>query len=864
PANICVAPFEPATCWDNIGKRFTCPTDSHIYGYKSTGTLYDLYAHLEYLGTGSWQTGTVNPCSSPSTCACFNYQLTGAALGGPGVVDTTAPTVPASLAATAIGTTTIQLSWSASADPGGSGVQSYQLFRSFDAVNFPLTPFTTVAHPNVTMTDTGLGAGTTYYYKVRAIDFSGNLSGFSNIANATTQTVGAGDTTPPREVTGLTGAAGDGTATLTWTDPTDADLAGIQLYRKNGTNIFLRTDPQATQITPDAAPGQQTVTVTGLTNGQVYTFGLFPYDGVPNYASGAFVRVTPQQGGGIQNVQNLSATSGDGQVTLTWVNPADPYTGAMIRRSTTGFPATVTDGTLVADVPKPQTTATATGLTNGTLYYFTAFAHDGTPTYASGEFTQSTPQAGATFNSNITGFTAAFSLTGGADLQWTNPPAATGYTGVLIRRKVNDPTPFSGPNDGQLAADVSQPSTTWHDSTATNTSATYSYAGYAHDVIPNYASGAFAATTPTPSINNVTNFTATGGDGYVLLSWLNPADPYVGVMIRRSTTAYPTSVTDGQLVADIAKPQQSYNDQGLINGTTYYYTAFAHDAVPQYASGVHAQAMPDNAPPLITAVDVPLTFISRIAFRVTWKTNKPSTSVVELGKNPFLYEVGTFSDGVLTTDHDILVPFLPVTLEENTLYHFRVSSHDASGGSTTDIDHQVVTDYLFSPTLRWHGYFDTPSVATWNGSADHTICNNTCNQYYTCTIVKPDCSDARNGGSQNPGASKACGALAIADCADSTADLPQGPNGTLTQQDLNALSRWTLPPQSTYETACTASLHPFGMPYANGSWGITQGVDAGKAEIVGYGGSPPSGSCTQHAEFFVDQARPFVTMAGTP
>jgi len=67
--------FDQNTCWDETNKRYECPADSHIYQYKYNGGTAYLYANLEYSGTGSWIIGVGNPCSSPSSCACFNYQV---------------------------------------------------------------------------------------------------------------------------------------------------------------------------------------------------------------------------------------------------------------------------------------------------------------------------------------------------------------------------------------------------------------------------------------------------------------------------------------------------------------------------------------------------------------------------------------------------------------------------------------------------------------------------------------------------------------------------------------------------------------------------------------------------------------------
>src|SRR5207244_2830414 len=96
--------------------------------------------------------------------------------------DTTAPTAPSSLSATAPAATQINLTWTASTD--NVGVTNYLLER---CQNAGCSNFTQIATPSVaSYSDTGLTSGTSYSYRVRATDAAGNFSGYSNTATATT------------------------------------------------------------------------------------------------------------------------------------------------------------------------------------------------------------------------------------------------------------------------------------------------------------------------------------------------------------------------------------------------------------------------------------------------------------------------------------------------------------------------------------------------------------------------------------------------------------------------------------------------------------------------------------------------------
>ncbi|WP_405110138.1 carbohydrate binding domain-containing protein [Paenibacillus sp. FSL K6-1217] len=93
----------------------------------------------------------------------------------PAVPDTEAPAVPANLQATVVNASSVGLSWNAATD--NIRVTGYEIYRN--GVRIGTTPSTSY-------TDSGLSASTAYEYRVKAYDASGNLSGFSAAATATT------------------------------------------------------------------------------------------------------------------------------------------------------------------------------------------------------------------------------------------------------------------------------------------------------------------------------------------------------------------------------------------------------------------------------------------------------------------------------------------------------------------------------------------------------------------------------------------------------------------------------------------------------------------------------------------------------
>ena len=115
-------------------------------------------------------------------------------------------------------------------------------------------------------------------------------------------------------------------------------------------------------------------------------------------------------------------------------------------------------------------------------------------------------------------------------------------------------------------------------------------------------------TTPPAAVSS---FAATSGTAQVSLTWHNPSDSdFTGTMIRYKTTGYPTSTTDGTLVVDKAASPNT-NDAsthtGLTGGVTYYYSAFSHDGIPNYASAANANATPTT--PSVSWNTVPISTI---------------------------------------------------------------------------------------------------------------------------------------------------------------------------------------------------------------------------------------------------------------
>lgn len=125
-----------------------------------------------------YQAVSKNSGGNQATSGSFTFTTT--------TPDTTPPSVPTGVTATAISSSQITVRWTASTD--NVGVTGYNVFRNGSKVGTSAT---------TTYTDGGLSASTTYSYTVSAFDAAGNTSAKSSSASATTQASSGGGGIPP-------------------------------------------------------------------------------------------------------------------------------------------------------------------------------------------------------------------------------------------------------------------------------------------------------------------------------------------------------------------------------------------------------------------------------------------------------------------------------------------------------------------------------------------------------------------------------------------------------------------------------------------------------------------------------------------
>lgn len=172
--------------------------------------------------------------------------------------------------------------------------------------------------------------------------------------------------------------------------------------------------------------------------------------------------------------------------------------------------------------------------------------------------------------------------------QLPNDTIVNGYSlctvaGAVIRRRSDD-YPINE-FDGDLVADITT-SGTFADSTADPT-ATYFYAAFPYTTQGVYsinAANQCVANGPEPMVA----FSVASEPSKVIITATLP-DGAAGAVIRKSTSGYPVSETDGNEFMTITS-SGTYTDTDVVGGTTYYYAAF-----PYTASGIYSRDPADRA-----------------------------------------------------------------------------------------------------------------------------------------------------------------------------------------------------------------------------------------------------------------------------
>jgi len=511
--------------WSTVVDGVTAATTASVTGLTNGSAYVFRVAAVNAVGRGDWSqlSATVipfGPASAPRSVT---------AVGGNGQAT---------------------LSWTAPSSDGGRAVTDYLLQASVDAGRTWTTVVDTVSTATAA-TVTGLTNGISYMFRVAAQTAAGP-GAWSAASTAIPRSVASS----PQS---LVVTAGDGRAMLTWLAPLSTSGSPVTDYViqssvDNGRNWNTVVDGSSA-VTNAAVPG--------LTNGTTYVFRVAALTAAGTGAwTAASTGVTPR--GPATAPQNVQATVADGRVVVTWNAPTS-LGGSVLRdyvvqSSTNGGVSwsNVVDGVSTA------TTATVTGLVNGTAYVFRVAA---ITDHATGSFSAVTA---AVVPLDAPGAITGLQVQTGTRqmvLSWRAPTNNGGRPVIDYRIEYRA---------GGSAAWVPYSRAASSATTATITGLAAN-TGYLFRVraVTDFASGQAVETTePSVMILSPTRVTGRAANGSVALTWLPPKVPRT-MRVIDYRVQYSINGVTWITVADGVSAASRTTIRGLTNGTSYFFRVAA-------------------------------------------------------------------------------------------------------------------------------------------------------------------------------------------------------------------------------------------------------------------------------------------------
>jgi len=626
-----------------------------------------------------------------SASTVYEYRVSAINVVGTGlassIVASNAGDVPGSpvLTLTALPNSTIQLDWTVPSD-NGFAITTYAVEKSTDGTNW--SPLTSI-NAN-TYQDTGLTNGSTYYYKVTAVNQVGN-SVFSSAVS-----IIAGDT--PGALGALTAITqSDTSVQLTWTPAT------ANGYAVTGYKVEQSLDGVAfTDVTLNTQSTAVSYTVTGLTDSTDYYFKV---TGINALGLGALGPVASAHTFGAPDPFTTITTSST--ITSATVNWSAPYDHGS---SITSYRVEILN--LVNGVGNGQwlTLTTTGGLTNthNNLQTNTEYQYRIVATNPYGSVT-STAQAITTF-ANPPVLTATASSGTTIDLTW---PAVSGSTTYSVYSSANDVT-FTLLQSGisattYQATGLSLGQTVYYKVTVTNA---------AGESVQSASATATTWSLPgTPTGLTITNPTPTTAR----FTWTAPADfggaPSVTYTLQRSED-------NSNWISYLPSTTTTIDDNNLTLGQQYYWRVNSVTAAGVSGNSNTVSYLTPTLPTAPGSLTAALTGANNNAAVLNWVAPSSTSGYAIIG-----YHIETNIDGngwtdlVIDTGNSGLV-YTNTGLSAGSSYVYRVSAITAVGegvpSNTATVNPILVTLTITGTPTGGNSVSVTPAVST-SGASSATI-----------------------------------------------------------------------------------------------------------------------------------------------
>ncbi|MGI0046924.1 MAG: fibronectin type III domain-containing protein [Nitrosotalea sp.] len=568
---------------------------------------------------------------------------------------TTAGDVPSQLSAPTVSPLAgdkVSLSWAAP-NSNGYAITGYEIDYSSDGGTIWTQAIVNTDNTTPSYTIPGLTTGTSYEFRVEAINALG--TGPAGIASTGTT---AGDV--PSQVTGLISTTALSTQiNLSWAAPSGNGYAisGYELERSTDDVNFL-------PIVQNTGTSATTYSDSALSSNTLYYYEVSAINqlgtGSPSLASSSTTNPDPPSNAAATLVSSTS-------VILSWTAPSGTVSGYKIERSLDGtsWPTNPLD----ADTHSSATTYTDSGLSPTTLYYYRISAINpdgGTSTPSSTVSVTTSPPAPTRLSASATSTTQI-------SLSWTAPSAT--IRGYEIERSKD------GINFSPIIDNTTNTLTSYTDTgLSPNTQYTYSISALGPGGSASALSGTSSATTFSVAPTGL-SATAVAGN-MISLSWTAPPGiaTILGYEIERSLdgTSWPTNPLD----ADTHSSATTYQDLGLASGNVYYYRVSAINAGDT--------SVPSSTSTATTAGDVPshlsapsVTVVPGGIMILSWSVPADNSYQVSSYDIDYSQNGGsTYSRFAQVTGSPLPTTYTATGLTPGSSYQWRVEAVNALGTST--------------------------------------------------------------------------------------------------------------------------------------------------------------------------------------
>lgn len=638
------------------------------------------------------------------------------------------PDLPTNLVTSPVSRTSIKLDWSQ-----GAGETGFEVYRG-TASGGPYTFITLTAADIASFTDTGLSAGTKYYYVIRSVSNTG-ASAKSAEASAKTLSDNSIPTAPSNlQYRGST----QSTVLLKWDAATDPD--GIKRYDiyANNSKMFSTTatafnvynlDSLKTYVftikaidnNNNESPASNQVTAYTHRQGINYKYytSLLGWTALPNFNS-----LTPAKTGVTDsiNINNTSIKTATTRYGFLWEGFIYIPVTALYT-----FETRSDDGSkLYIDVPYSQN-ATAVvsndgvhGATSKTgTINLTAGYHSIAVTYFqglngysmevywsnnAGLARERIPQNFFTFVNSATatppaapsGLSATAIAYNKIRLNWTDN--SNNETGFEVVRSTTSGGTYTPVGTAQAGA------TSYTDSGLTASKAYYYKIRAINDgggsAFTSFATATTPAMPPTPAAPS--NLAAESGAGNsISLSWDDNSANETGFKIYRSTNN-----TDFSVVATLTSNTNAYTDQTAVAGTLYYYYVAGYNAAGDGEPSNTVQAKSGNTAPAIAGLANMFAKTGQTSTEDFTVTDDDAVTVTIKNKPAFITVDNTGGNNYRVTANP--------TLDNVGWYNLSLVATDIYGKATTANFAITIADNKTRSVFINLGSFTKPAAAPWN------------------------------------------------------------------------------------------------------------------------------------------------------